>query len=98
MFTIYYQDGDGDLGENDPEVENLFIEDNRTNGAQGFRIQQLAPSDAAIQIAGTLNVELRNTGITDGSNSQTVSWDVWVVDRSGNKSNVVTSPEVTVTE
>lgn len=98
IFKIYYQDGDGDLGENNPDVENLFIRDNRTNGAEGFRIQQLAPDNSTIQIAGTLNVELRNTGITDGSTSQGVTWDVWVVDRAGNMSNVETSEEVTVVE
>lgn len=98
LFKVYYQDGDGDLGENDPDVENLFIEDTRTNAAEGFRIQQLAPDNSNVQIAGTLNVVLPNTGITDGSTSQNVTFNVWVIDRAGNMSNIVTSEAVTVVE
>ncbi|MBP6511103.1 MAG: hypothetical protein KA347_00395, partial [Bacteroidia bacterium] len=29
VFNIKYRDNDGDLGENDPNVKNLFITDNR---------------------------------------------------------------------
>lgn len=96
-FTIFYRDNDGDLGENNADVENLFIRDNRIAAEYPFRIPQLAPDDATIAIQGTLKVKLNNTGITDGSSSQSFTYTVYMVDRAGNKSNEVESPTITVT-
>src|ERR1017187_8108029 len=62
-FTISYQDGDGDLGQNDPNVYNLFLTDNRINVTYPFRIQQLAPDNANIAIEGNLSIILPNAGI-----------------------------------
>jgi hypothetical protein len=96
-FRISYQDGDGDLGENDPSAENLYLKDSRNEVTYGFRIQQLAPTGSDISIQGELNVTLDHTSITDGSTSQTVTYEIWVVDRSGNQSNRVQTGPVTVT-
>lgn len=96
-FTISYQDGDGDLGENNPSTENLFLKDSRNGVTYGFRIQQLAPIGSEISIQGELNVILNHTSITDGSSSQSVTYEIWVIDRAGNESNHVDTGPVTVT-
>lgn len=98
VFEVYYRDGNGDLGENDPDAENLFIKDNRINVTHAYRISELAPTGSNIAIQGTLNVVLNNTGITDGSNQQTATFDVWVVDRANNQSNIETSSAITITK
>jgi len=95
-FVISYKDGDGDLGENNPNVNNLFLTDNRNNITYLYRIQQLAPEGAKIAIEGKLDIVLNNTGIINSNSSQTVSYSIYVVDRAGNKSNVVNSPLITV--
>lgn len=93
IFTIEYRDGDGDLGENDPNARNLFLTDNRINVTEQFRIRELAPATAEIPITGTLHLILRNTGITDNSTQQTVDYTLYMKDRAGNESeHVVTSP------
>lgn len=96
-FIISYQDGDGDLGENNPTAENLFLRDSRNGVTYGFRIQQLAPTGSEISIQGELNVILEHTSITDGSSSQSVTYEIWVIDRAGNESNHVETGPVTVT-
>ena len=96
VFTISYRDGDGDLGENNTDNDNLFIQDSRNQVAYGFRIQQLAPDNATIAIQGNINVTLPNTAIVNGGQSESVSYTIWVVDRAGNESNRVTSSTVTV--
>ncbi|MCE9539881.1 MAG: hypothetical protein K8R85_11780, partial [Bacteroidetes bacterium] len=53
-ITISYKDGDGDLGENSPDVKNLFLTDTRNNVTYQYRVSQLAPSGAATAIQGTL--------------------------------------------
>ena len=94
VFNISYTDGDGDLGENNSNAQNLFIKDNRINITYNYRINQLSP--AAVPIQGTLSVVLKNTGITDQSNSQQVSFDIFVRDRAGHESNKITTNSITI--
>lgn len=97
-FQIAYRDSDGDLGENNPDIQNLFVVDNRISVTYGFRIPQLAPSGSNITIEGTIDVVLPNTGITDGSTSQKATFGIFAKDRAGNQSNTVQSAEITVTQ
>ncbi len=97
VFTIKYRDNDGDLGENDPDVKNLFLTDNRIGIQYSYRIQQLAPSGSSIPIEGNLELILNTIARTDTSLSQeAVTFSIYVVDRAGNKSNVVTSSPVII--
>lgn len=96
VFAVTYRDGDGDLGENTPDAQNLFLVDNRINATQGFRIRELAPSGAEIPITGTLNVVLRNTGITDNSSAQTFTYTLYMRDRAGHESAHFVTDAVTV--
>ena len=99
IFNIKYRDNDGDLGENDPIVKNLFITDNRIGIVYDYRIQQLAPSGSSIAIEGTLQVVLNSVARTDTSLAQeSATFSVYVKDRAGNKSNVVTSGVITIKE
>ena len=97
IFTISYTDGDGDLGENDTDIKNLFLKDNRNDIVYEYRISQLAPLDANIIIQGQLNIELEGTGITNNSQEQSATFDIYLQDRSGNQSNTVTSSSIVIT-
>lgn len=96
LFVVEYRDGDGDLGENLPDVHNLFIQDNRINIVEEYRIRELAPSGAEIPITGKLNVVLNQTGITDGSNSQSATFTIWLRDRAGNESEKVMTENIQI--
>ena len=96
IFKVSYTDGDGDLGENDQNIKNLFLKDLRNNIEYEYRLQQLAPDDSDIAIQGTFEIESSNTSITDGSNQQTFSYQIRVIDRAGNESNTITSTPLTV--
>ena len=95
-FSISYQDGDGDLGENDSDVKNLFLQDLRNGITYEYRIKELAPQGADIAIIGTLDIVLNTISITDGSNEQEVTFDIYAVDRAGNSSNLITSSPLTI--
>jgi len=97
-ITISYKDEDGDLGENNADVKNLFVTDNRNGVIYEFRIQQLSPSGSAISIQGNLSIAMPNTGITDGVNSESATFSVYLKDRAGNQSNTITTSSVTVTK
>ena len=95
-FTISYRDGDGDLGENNTDNNNLFVQDSRNQVVYGFRIRQLAPDNATIAIQGNLHITLPSAAIINGGASESVSYSIWVEDRAGNESNRVNSSTVTV--
>lgn len=95
-FSISYQDGDGDLGENDSDAKNLFLQDLRNGIIYEYRIQELAPQGADIAIIGTIDIILNTISITDGSNEQEVTFDIYAVDRAGNSSKPITSPPLTI--
>jgi len=98
IITISYADADGDLGENNPDIHNLFVEDNRNEIEYKFRIPELAPSGSAIAIEGNFNITINGTGITDGTASQKVDYTIYVKDRAGNKSNTITTSKITIQE
>lgn len=97
-IVITYRDGDGDLGENTPDVKNLFLTDTRNNVTYQYRISQLAPSGQAVAIQGTLAIELKNTAIIDGSTSQAVTYSIYAKDRAGNVSNSISTSAITLTQ
>ncbi len=96
MVTISYRDGDGDLGENNTDDHNLFMEDSRNGVVYGFRVRQLAPDDANITIQGNLNIAVPNVPIIGNGNMESFTYTIHVVDRAGNESNRVTTSVITV--
>tara|TARA_B110000211_G_C13701618_1_gene387751 strand:- start:96 stop:536 length:441 start_codon:yes stop_codon:yes gene_type:complete len=95
-LKIKYSDPDGDLGENSPDVTNLFITDSRTSVKYAFRVQQLAPDNAGIAIEGSLSVNIDALLISDGSTSETGTFSILIKDRAGNESNTITSSAFTI--
>jgi hypothetical protein len=96
-ITISYTDGDGDLGENNPDVYNLFVLDNRNLIEYKFRIPELSPHGNEIAIEGNFNIKINGSGITDTSlSSQQVNYDIYVTDRAGNSSNSVSTSSITI--
>jgi hypothetical protein len=98
VVKFYYSDADGNLGENDASVKNLFITDSRNEVVSSFRVKQLAPDNSTIAIEGSLNVTISPLVITDGSTSEIGTFSIYMVDRAGNKSNVIISSEFTVSQ
>ena len=96
IITISYSDANGDLGENNPDIHNLFVKDNRNEIEYKFRIPELTPSVSAIAIEGNFNITINGTGITDGTASQKVNYAIYVKDRAGNKSNTITTSSITI--
>lgn len=96
VFEVDYRDGNGDLGENAPNKENLFLVDNRINVTETFRINELTPAGSDIPITGTLRVVLQSTGITDNSFLQTANYSIYLKDRAGNESNRITTEDILI--
>lgn len=98
-ITFEYTDGDGDLGENTPDIKNLFVTDSRISVPYALRMSQLAPSDAKMIIRGHQSVVLTPQGFVDDSHSsEKITFSIYVVDRAGHQSNTIQTSEITVAE
>ena len=97
-MRIGFYDKDGDLGENFTDDRNLFVVDHRLNLAHEFRISNIVPGGAEVPIHGELEWTIPSVYITNGNATQKVSYSIYVVDRAGNQSNTLETPEITITE
>lgn len=96
-FLLHYQDGDGDLGYNSPDSLSIYITDNRIELTEALFVPLLAPEDASVSIQGELLVELHNTILIDpDADTESVTFSIYLRDRTGNVSNTVTSAPITV--
>lgn len=104
-LTFEYVDGDGDLGSDDSTApQNLFVKFlEKKNGVFtepalpiGFnvRIPSLTPKSRNKSISGeiTYNLFLPPHVVND-----TVKFQIYIVDRAGNKSNTIETGEISVT-
>ena len=93
---INYTDGDGDLGEYDPDINSLEIKDSRLPKADNYFIAPLAPPNANVSIKGTLKIELKSLFLLGTGNIEIEAFDIRLRDRAGNWSNSLRTPEMTI--
>jgi hypothetical protein len=96
VMTISYEDGDGDLGEENPDTPVLFVKDSRLNEADEYHVKPLAPVDSEIPIQGTLEITLTPLFLLGNGNTETVNLSVRIRDRAGNLSEPADAPPITV--
>jgi len=98
-FTIFYLDGNGDIGFYEADSNSLFITDNRFPLTEAFHVKPLAPYGSSIAIQGELVVTLNNVILKDPTKtSEQATFTIKLKDRAGNWSEEVTSSAVTVTK
>jgi len=96
VIRIKYQDGNGDLGFENPDQYALFVRDIRLENFDGFYIGPLAPPDREIAITGELDIEFPSLFLFGNRTVETTSFEVKMIDRSGMESNLVTTPKVVI--
>ena len=98
LLEIAYEDGNGDLGFQNPDSLSLSVQDSRLNYPDMYHIPPLAPIGENIYIKGTFNISLNSTFLIGGSGgSEKLYYTVKIKDRAENWSNVVNSEEITIT-
>lgn len=97
-IEIEYKDGDGDLGEENPDTKTLSVKDSRLSEADLYHIQPLVPSDKSVAITGKFKVKIKNVFIFGNANSEQITFSVKLKDRAGNWSNEVKTATVTVSK
>ncbi len=96
--TILYEDGDGDLGNPDPDVNSIFVKDSRLEKADEYYLGPLAPVGSQISINGTLNIKLSPTFLLGNGTEEKMVLSIYVIDREGNQSNTIETGIITILE
>jgi len=96
IIEISYKDENGDIGYEDADKNSLFVRDNRLSKADGYYIPPKAPPGSSIPIQGKLSIVLPPLFILGTGNSEKTKFEIHLLDREGNKSNIVFSPEVSI--
>ena len=96
VITLEYSDVNGDIGEDDPDKNDLYIKDRRLTNADYYFVKPLAPPSSNIKISGTIAVQIKNTFLLGTGNSEITQFDIKLKDRAGNWSNTVNTPEITI--
>lgn len=97
-ITLSYEDGDGDIGFENADINSLEIKDTRLSKPDYYYVPPQAPIDAKIAIKGQLVVKLRNLFLLGTGNSEATTLEIRLQDRAGNWSNKVTTPEILITK
>lgn len=98
VINIEYTDGDGDIGEIEPDKNAIQIKDKRLTKADYYFIKPQSPPGSKIITKGTININIKNLFLLGSSNSEITSLEIKLKDRSGNWSNAVNTPNITITK
>ena len=98
IIRFEYTDADGDIGEENPDKNDLFIKDRRLANADYYFVKPLSPPGSEIKIKGIISVQIKNTFLLGTGNSELTQFDIKLRDRAGNWSNSVNTPNISITK
>ena len=96
IIRIFYKDGDGDIGFENPEEYALFVRDVRLQAFDGFYVGPLAPPDANVPIQGELTIEFPSLFLFGNGALEQTRFEIKMVDRAGHESNLIETDFVAI--
>ena len=98
VIRFEYTDADGDIGEDNPDKNDLFVKDRRLVSADYYFVKPLSPPGSEIKITGIISVQIKNTFLLGTGNSELTQFNLKLRDRAGNWSNSINTPNITITK
>ena len=96
VIKIFYKDGNGDIGFEDPQEYALFVRDIRLENFDGFYVGPLAPPDANVPIQGELTIEFPSLFLFGNGSVEQTRFEIRMIDRAGNESNLLETDLVSI--
>ncbi len=96
VITLEYTDGDGDIGETNPDINDLEIKDQRLSKPDYYFVKPLSPPNAGIKIKGIIAVQVKNTFLLGTADSEITLFEIRLRDRAGNWSNSIKTEVITI--
>ena len=95
-ISFIYDDLNGDIGQEDPNINSIFVRDSRLATSDEYHIPPQTPDMQALTIQGSISLRLNNLFILGNDSTELVVLTVTMVDRAGNVSNELVSDSVLV--
>lgn len=95
-IRISYEDGDGDIGSEDPDVNTIFVKDARLENYEPYYVAPIAPLGSNVSITGTLLLMLSKTFVLGNADQEVTTFDIYLVDQAGNQSNTIQTTPITI--
>lgn len=95
-ILLSYEDGDGDLGNLNPDVPGLVVKDGRLSEPDSFHLQPLAPQGANVSIQGELLVRLPQLFLLGNGMTESTRFKIKLLDRAGHESNEIETPQIKI--
>jgi hypothetical protein len=92
-----YEDFQGDLGNEDPDILSLRIKDARLQNPDLYHIPPMTPNNEELRIKGNYEVVLNTIFLLGNGASETTKFSIQVRDRAGNWSNTIETSVITIT-
>lgn len=96
IITISYEDGDGDLGFEATDEYALLVRDIRLETFDEFYLGPIAPPNVVIPIKGELKIELPTLFIFGNAALETTRFEIKMVDRKMNESNLLITKDIII--
>lgn len=96
IIIIAYEDGDGDVGFEETDQYALFVRDIRLEEFDEFYLGPIAPPGVNVPITGNLNIEFPSLFLFGNGNYETTRFEIRMVDRRMNESNLLVTEEITI--
>lgn len=96
VLRIFYQDGNGDIGFEDPEEYALFVRDIRLESFDGFYVGPLTPPDVEVPVQGELTIEFPSLFLFGNGAVEQTRFQIKMYDRAGNESNLLETGTVSI--
>lgn len=94
--SFTYEDYQGDLGHQDPDVVSLRVKDARLSDADMYHVPPMTPDLEELHIKGTYSVRLNTLFLLGNGASESTKFYIQIQDRAGNWSNEIITPEVVI--
>ncbi len=95
-ITLEFEDGDGNIGEENPDTKTLSVKDSRLPEADMYHVPPMSPPDTEVPIKGTFKVTVRNVFLFGNGNSEQLYFTLQLKDKNGNSSNSEQTQTITV--
>jgi hypothetical protein len=96
--TFTYEDGDGDLGFQNADINSLEVKDSRLINPDMYYVTPRAPVDSKVHISGELTLKMKNLFLIGSGSIEKTTLQLRIQDRAGHWSNIIFTPEITITK
>lgn len=96
IITFKYDDPNGDIGTDDPNIYSLAVQDMRLENPDWYHVSMLAPENEELSISGVLELKIKNSFLLGTGTTETTSYQLMLKDRAGNESNIIQTDQIQI--